>query len=113
MLQDLGHRSGSHTELSRERRNLPISPSRLVPDVRDLFVSELGAPIPFSARIRSPLPDHVLHVVGMRSEKEMLRVDARGVVAAMAYLHPLRNGSVEMGEEPTVSPNDARSAWFQ
>ncbi len=51
---------------------------------------------------RSSFPDHVLHVVGLGPEEQMVGIAARWVVALVAYQHPLRDGSVSRLESDSM-----------
>lgn len=48
----------------------------------------------FSAPYIAPLPNHIAHVVFLRPEKKMLRVDARRVVAAVKNAQPFRDWAI-------------------
>ena len=60
------------------------------PDFLDLNLSHFGVSSPFTSS-QSPLHKSVFQIVGLRSEEEMIRVDARGNITGMTGSHAVGN----------------------
>lgn len=111
MLEDLGHRSASDSVLSCELRDFSIAPSSAIADFCDLFWSQFRPSVASTSVIRSPLPNHVLHVLCVSPYEQMTRIDALRRITRMANLKGLRNGTVKVFVQPAMSAGDSGSSW--
>ena len=105
---DAGDRGSRYAELAAQRSAVPLADTG--PNTGDLFVSQLSAPIQPSAVVRAEprmvraprlawrsgttLGEHVVDVVGLRSQEQMVGSDASFVVAVVEDVHAHGNRTV-------------------
>jgi|HubBroStandDraft_3_1064219.scaffolds.fasta_scaffold237029_2 hypothetical protein len=78
------------------------------PDVPDVSPRQFRSAMEFAGlMIGAPLPFHIMDIVSLRTEEQMLRIDAESVIAMMANADSTRNVSAENLPRDTMS-----QLWF-